>query len=110
MSQVRPSISTLSRNLQPKEGVLEKRTKDGKRWEKRYFEVERSQLHYYLGKGQKYRDTIRLYGVPVKLSSEDPRVLLIETENRLWHLKAETNEVANDWLTALKLHAQGPTR
>ena len=109
---MRPSISSLTRNLQPKEGSLEKRTKDGKRWEKRYFELERSQLHYYLGKGQKYRDTIRLYGIPVKLSAEDPRVLLIEAEARTWHLKAETNEVAKDWFTALKLHTQakGPTR
>ena len=109
---VRAVISTLSRNLEPKEGNLEKRTKDGKRWEKRYFELERSQLHYYLGKGQKYRDTIRLYGVPVKLSPEDPRILLIETDSRTWYLKAESSELAADWLTALKLHtqAQGSAR
>ena len=109
---MQPVVSTLSRNLEPKEGNLEKRTKDGKSWDKRYFELERSQLHYYLGKGQKYRDTIRLYGVPVKLSAEDPRVLLIETESRTWYLKAESSELAADWLTALKLHtqAQGPAR
>ena len=92
---MRPVVSTLSRNLEPKEGNLEKRTKDGKSWDKRYFELERSQLHYYLGKGQKYRDTIRLYGVPVKLSAEDPRVLLIETESRTWYLKAESSLETN---------------
>jgi len=55
-----------------------KRTKEGKSWDKRYFELECSQLHYYLGKRPRYRDTIRLYGVPVKLSAEDPRVHAVD--------------------------------
>jgi len=31
-------------------------------------------------------------------------MLLIETESRTWYLKAESSELAADWLTALKLH------
>ncbi len=103
--------STIHRNqLKPKEGYLEKLTKDGKRWNKRYFELESSSLHYYEGKGQKYGDTIKMYCVPVKQSPTDRKVLLIETGKRVWSLRAENESVADEWLQALMMHSQGTAR
>ena len=103
---------TLPRNLQPKEGFLDKQTQDRKRWKKRYFELERSQLHYYENRGKKgYGDTIRLYSnVPIKISPSDSKVILIETDTRVWNLRAESEKVASEWLTALKLHSQANNR
>ena len=89
---------------------MEKLTKDGKKWKKRYFELEVSNLHYYEGKGQKYGDTIKLYCVPVKLSPDDRRVVIIETEKRVWSLRADSESLADEWLTALKMHSQGTAR
>lgn len=103
---------TLTRNLQPKEGFLEKQTHDKRKWKRRYFELESGKLHYYeRNKGNKgYCDTIRLANVPIKISPGDSRVLLIETDTRVWNLKAESGQLALEWLTALKLHSQGTTR
>ena len=102
--------STIHRNLQAKEGYLEKQTHDGKKWKRRYFELEACNLHYYEGKGQKYGDTIKLYCVPVKLSPDDPRVLTLETEKRVWVVRADTEKTAKEWLSALKMHSQGTNR
>ncbi len=103
--------STIQRNqLKPKDGYLEKLTKDGKKWKKRYFELESSNLHYYEGKGQKYSDTIKLYCVPVKLSSDDRKIVIIETDKRVWSLRAENEHTAEEWLTALQTHSQGTAR
>ena len=104
---IRPiSGGSLPRHLEPKVGHMDKRSKDGKRWDRRSFELERSQLHYYR-KGQKYGDTIRLYGgIPITISPEDSRIIVIETDTRTWHFKADTPELAAEWLSALKLHSQ----
>lgn len=99
--------STIHKNLTPREGYLEKLTQEGRKWKKRYFELETSSLHYYNGKGQKYCGTIKLYCVPVKLKPGDPCVLLIETDQRVWTLRADSESNAAEWLSALRLHSQG---
>ena len=112
-STKRSSQGTIpTRNLQPREGYLEKQTKDKKRYEKKYFELENRNLHYYnvSGRNHRYANTIRLYGIPVSLSSEDARVVLIETDERVWQLRAETEETAADWVGVLKIHSQGVGR
>ena len=96
-----------SRRLQPKEGTLEKRTKDGRRWQKKHFELERGQLHYYESKGQKYADTIRLHEAPIELDQTDPKVVIIKGETRAFHLRAESTESASAWYSALKSHSKG---
>lgn len=97
---------TIPRNLQPKEGNLEKKGRDGK-WSKRYFELERSQLHYY-NKGRKLGDTIHLHrDIPIKIGPEDSRIILVETPERLWMFRAESAKVAQEWATALRQHCQG---
>ena len=93
------------RAVRPKEGSLEKLTKEGNKWGKRYFELENSKLHYYNSKGQKYCDTIRLYNVPIKLDQNDPRVIIVNAESRVWHLRAQSELEASEWLQALTVHS-----
>ena len=93
------------RAARPKEGSLEKLTKDGNKWGKRYFELENSKLHYYNSKGQKYCDTIRLYNVPIKLDQSDARVIIVSAESRVWHLRAQSELEASEWLHALTVHS-----
>lgn len=93
------------RVVRPKEGTLEKLTKDGNKWGKRYFELENSKLHYYNSKGQKYCDTIRLYNVPIKLDQNDPRIIIVSAESRVWHLRAQSELEASEWLQALISHS-----
>lgn len=95
----------------PKDGFLEKQTKDGRRWQKRFFELEAGKLHYYESKGGKYGDTIRMSSTtPVSINTSDTRVIEIKTESRVWCLRAESETAASEWLTALKLHCQGAGR
>lgn len=97
--------------LKPKDGILEKQTKTGKKWNSRFFELEASKLHYYERKGGKYCDTIRLSNTtPVTIDAADTRVIEIKTESRLWHLRAESEAIASEWLAALKIHCQGINR
>ena len=97
--------------LKPKEGYLEKQNKAGRKWQKRYFELEGGRLHYYESKGGKYSDTIRLSSTtPVSIDTSDTRAIEIRTESRVWCLRADSEATASDWLTALKNHCQGISR
>ena len=93
-----------SRKLQPKEGILEKKTQDGRKWQKRHFELERGKLHYYEAKGQKYSDTITLHEVPTHIDPTDPKVIIIEAKSRVFHLRADSATSASSWYSALKSH------
>ena len=95
------------RRVEPREGYLEKRTRDGRKWNRRYFELERGQLHYYQDQGRKYGDTIRLYrGIPLVTDETDARVFTIGTEGRTWVFRAETLQLALEWVTSLRAHCQ----
>lgn len=110
-----PNKSSLTRTvrsvkLKPKDGFLEKQTKDGRRWQKRFFELEAGKLHYYESKGGKYSDTIRLTNTtPVNIGS-DKRIIEIRTEARVWCLRAESEASALEWFSTLKTHSQGTNR
>ncbi len=93
--------------MQPKEGILEKRTRDGRRWQKKHFELERGQLHYYEGKGQRYADTIRLQETPIEIDQTDPKIIIIKGETRAFYLRAESTESATAWFSAIKSHSKG---
>ena len=95
----------MSRKTQPKEGILDKKTKDGRRWQKKHCELERGQLHYYEGKGQKYSDTIPLQNIPIEIDPSDPRVLIIKAEHRDFYFRAESPASASSWFSALKSHS-----
>lgn len=94
-----------SKKLEPKADYLEKKSSDG-RWAKRYFELEQSKLHYYTSKGQGYRQTINVRGVPVHLLDTDQRVIEIKSEDRMYHVRAKNSSIAVDWLKALQNHSQ----
>lgn len=96
--------------LKPKDGFLEKQTKDGRRWQKRFFELEAGKLHYYENKGGKYSDTIRLTNTTPVNTGSDKRVIEITTEVRVWSLRAESEATASEWISALKIHCQGTNR
>jgi len=50
-----------------------------------------------------------MYCVPVKQSPDDKRVIILETDKRVWQLKAESESLAEEWVTVMKLHS-GATR
>ena len=86
---------------------MEKRTKDGKKWQKRRFELERGQLHYYDDKAKsKYSDTIKLFEVPVEIDPSDPKVVVIKADSRDFYLRADSAESASMWYSALKSHSK----
>jgi hypothetical protein len=94
-----------AKKLEPKADYLEKKSSDGK-WAKRYFDLEQSKLHYYTSKGQGYRQTIPVRGVPVRLLDTDQRVIELESESRKYYLRAKSAAVAAEWLKALQNHSQ----
>ena len=95
--------------MQPKEGVLEKQTRDGRKWQKRHCELERGQLHlhYAEGKGQKkkFADTIVVKDIPIEIDPNDPKVLVVKAESRVFKFRAESPENAASWFSALKSHS-----
>ena len=72
----------------------------------KHFELERGQLHYHDKKGERYGDTIRLHKIPVEIDTRDPRVLVLTSESRIFHLRAESSDSANEWFLAIKSHTQ----
>lgn len=103
--QIRRGLGGTSRKLQPKEGILEKQTSNGRRWQKKHFELERGQLHYYEAKGgQKYSDTIKLHEVPIEIDPADPKIIIIRA-TRVFYFRAESAESASAWYSALKSHS-----
>lgn len=107
LAQNRRGFGGASRKLPPKEGNLDKKTSNGKRWQKKHCELERGQLHYYEGKGQKYSDTIRLRDLPIEIDPTDPKVIAITTESRVFYFRAESAASASSWFSALKSHSKG---
>ena len=91
-----------SKKLEPKAGYLEKKSSDGK-WAKRYFDLEQGKLHYFTSKGQGYRQTIIVRGAPVCLING--RIIKIQSETRIYHFRAKTEALAEEWLNALQAHS-----
>ena len=105
MYSPRTGVKRKTKKLEPKADYLEKKSSDGK-WAKRYFDLEQSKLHYYTSKGQGYRQTIPIRGVPVRLSDTDKRVIELESESRKYYFRAKNAALAADWLKALQNHSQ----
>ena len=92
-----------------KQGFLDKLSGGKKRapkWDRRYFEITASGYLVYSKKEQgKPVGSIYLRGCPVRQEFEDQMIICIETEDRDWHLKAETVEEARQWVKALLRYA-----
>ncbi|XP_070575952.1 formin-J-like isoform X2 [Ptychodera flava] len=83
------------------EGYLEKLS-SGKhfspRWDKRYFELSQTgHLHYFKKKNDKNLGSIYLKGCPAGLD-EERKIIILETEERTYKLRAENPSVAIEWL------------
>ena len=92
-----------------KEGYLEKLS-GGKhrapKWDKRYFEATTSgYLHYYKKVDGKPVGSIYLRGCPVQQDFENRCVILIETDDRDWQLRASSEEDAKQWVDVLSYYA-----
>ncbi|XP_072013968.1 uncharacterized protein [Amphiura filiformis] len=94
-----------------KEGWLEKlaSTKSplASQWNKRYFELtNKGQLYYSKKKNEKNVESIYLRGSPIAL--EDDRTIVIQTEEKVYKLRAPTHQEANDWMQCLLVYTVKP--
>lgn len=68
------------------------------KWDVRHFELDDSgHLHYFKKADGKVINSIYLRGAPVSISDEDKREIKIQTEERTYALKAESEEEAIVW-------------
>lgn len=68
------------------------------KWDVRHFELDESgQLHYFKKAEGKVINSIYVRGAPVSISDEDNHEIKIETEERTFVLKAETEQEALLW-------------
>ena len=102
-------LKTLKRaELKPLDGYLEKLRSDGKHWDKRYFQLELSQLIYHSDKGGKlkYGGTVEVSGCPVTMSPISALIIHIKAADRTWQLKAISEQEARKWYKALIEHSK----
>ncbi|XP_077982635.1 uncharacterized protein LOC144437552 [Glandiceps talaboti] len=89
------------------EGYLDKLS-SGKhfspKWDKRYFELSQTgHLHYFKKRNDKNLGSIYLKGCPAGLD-EDRRIIVLETEDRTYKLRADDAEDAIVWLEKIFCH------
>ena len=93
------------------EGYLDKQKKAGKKrdmgrvkWQKRWFRLEDTKLVYY----KSHRDQERVGDIALstisgaRVDTEDSRVFLLEIFSRVFTLRAETEELAKEWVTTVE--------
>ena len=77
------------------------------KWDRRYFELTTSgYLHYSKKEDGKLSGTIYLRGVPIRVDSSNPLVLIIVREDREWKLKGNNELEVQDWLNDLQFYSQ----
>ena len=97
-----PKKPTRQGTLQKLSGGKHKQPK----WDVRHFELDNSgQLHYFRKADGKVVNSIYLRGAPVSISDDDKREIKIETEERTFFLKAETEEEALVWKNDLATYS-----
>ncbi|TMW62236.1 hypothetical protein Poli38472_009729 [Pythium oligandrum] len=101
------SSRTLPANYRTEEvrGYLFKKTRDGK-WQKRWFETNGCFLTYYKKQGQKLLAALNLPQVGTiallgEDSSDGPGLFTIELNERVYTIKARSQEEAAFWVDAL---------
>ncbi|GLE00290.1 hypothetical protein PINS_up009017 [Pythium insidiosum] len=107
MSSSGKSSRTLPANYRTEEvrGYLFKKTRDGK-WQKRWFETNGCFLTYYKKQGQKLLAALNLPQVGTiallgEDSSDGPGLFTIELNERVYTIKARSQEEAAFWVDAL---------
>jgi len=87
-------------------GWLEKMAGKSHKWDKRFFELNTSgSLLYFKKEGGKNAGSIYLRGCPVRLDLDDPAVILIQTEGRMWMLRASSAMEAARWKEDLEFYS-----
>ncbi|CAK0889067.1 unnamed protein product, partial [Prorocentrum cordatum] len=75
------------------------------RWQRRYFVLEDNELRYFHKEGSKSvkkRFDLRNARLSLGGTSADPRELVLKFQERSWHLRAESAQLAQQWLTTLE--------
>jgi hypothetical protein len=105
------SLSVPSRqSIEPptKEGHLQKLSGGKKRaahWNTRFFELsETGYLHYYKKKDGKCMGSIYLRGCPISIDVNDSHIIVLESEGRVWQLKADSPIIAQEWSSLLEFY------
>lgn len=79
------------------------------KWDERYFELsEDSYLYYYKSKGGKCVNSIYVRGCPILYEAGEPTRFQIETEDRLFSLRTETESDCEIWRNKLAAHTSPP--
>jgi hypothetical protein len=84
------------------EGNLYKWTNYFSFWKERYFVLRGNILYYYIKKGDRPRGRIHLAVALVNESPEDDTKFEIDTGLAILYLKAETKELKQEWIQAIK--------
>jgi hypothetical protein len=71
-------------------------------WKERYFVLRGNILYYYMKKGDRPRGRIHLAVALVNESPEDDTKFEIDTGLAIVYLKAETKELKQEWIQAIK--------
>jgi hypothetical protein len=84
------------------EGILFKWTNYFSFWKERYFVLRGNILYYYLKKGDRPKGRIHLTVALLNESPEDDTKFEIDTGISIVYLKAETKELKQEWVQAIK--------
>lgn len=90
-----------------KEGYMEKlsnpKTPLSSQWNRRYFELTaQGYLYYSKRKNEKNVESIYLRGCPIAL--EEDRVIVIQSEERSYKLRAPSHDDAKDWVECMLVY------
>ena len=107
---LQPAESMEELSFPTKTGWLEKLSGGKKRirkWDFRFFELTTTgYLHYSKSEDGKLSGAIYLRKSPVKVDPNDPCVMEIHHEQRVWKLRGDNELEVSDWLKALSYYSQ----
>ena len=107
---LQPAVSMEELSFPTKTGWLEKLSGGKKRirkWDIRFFELTTTgYLHYSKSEDGKLSGAIYLRKSPIEVDQNDPCVMVIHHEKRVWKLRGDNELEVSDWLKALSYYSQ----
>ncbi|KJE97247.1 hypothetical protein CAOG_007686 [Capsaspora owczarzaki ATCC 30864] len=98
------AANTFKKRDRPMMGYLEKLS-GGKhirpKWDRRWFELQDGYMHYFKKRDGKAVGSVHVKGCPLSIDPKNGKMLFIETPERQWQLRADTEADARDWYEAL---------
>ncbi|XP_066927240.1 formin-F-like [Clytia hemisphaerica] len=108
--ELQPSESMEELSFPSKTGWLEKLSGGKKRnckWDYRFFELTTTgYLHYSKREDGKLSGAIYIRQSPVKVDENDPCIMEIHHEQRVWKLRGDNELEVSDWLNALNYYSK----